>query len=104
MYWSLLPVALVPPGVVTVTSTVPAVPAGAVAVIWVALLTVTLVAAFEPKLTEAPLTKFVPVIVTMVPPVVGPAVGLMLVTVGAGVVGVLVGGAGRARAARASSR
>ena len=40
MYLSLLPVALVPPGVVTVTSTVPALPAGEVAVIWVALLTV----------------------------------------------------------------
>ena len=40
MNWSAALVALVPLGVVTVTSTVP-VPAGAVAVIWVALLTVT---------------------------------------------------------------
>ena len=82
MYWSLLPVALVPPGVVTVTSTVPAVPAGAVAVMVVALVTVMLVAAFEPKLTEAPLTKLVPVIVTTVPLFSGPAFGLMLATVG----------------------
>ena len=82
MYWSLLLVALVPPGVVTVTSTVPAVPAGAVAVMVVALVTVTLVAAFEPKLTEAPLTKLVPVIVTTVPLLSGPAAGLMFVTVG----------------------
>ena len=39
MNWSAEPVVLVPPGVVTVTSTVP-VPAGAVAVIEVAELTV----------------------------------------------------------------
>src|SRR5581483_6678648 len=45
VYWSAELVALVPPVVVTVTSTVPAEPAGAVAVIWVALLTVALVAA-----------------------------------------------------------
>ena len=82
MYLSLLLVVLVPPAVVTVTSTVPALPAGAVAVIWVVLLTVTLLAAFEPKLTEAPPVKLVPVIVTVVPAVVGPAVGLMLATVG----------------------
>ena len=40
MYWSPALVVLVPPGVVTVTSTVPTVPAGAVAVMVVALLTV----------------------------------------------------------------
>jgi hypothetical protein len=39
VYWSGVPVLLVPPGVVTVTSTVPE-PAGAVAVICVELLTV----------------------------------------------------------------
>ena len=38
MNWSAAPVALVPPGVVTVTSTAPALPAGDVAVIEVALL------------------------------------------------------------------
>ena len=36
------------------------------------------------------MTKPVPVIVTVVPPAVGPAVGLIDVTVGAGVVGVVV--------------
>ena len=51
MYLSAEPVALVPPGVVTVMSTVPAVSAGAVAVMLVALLTVKLVAAVEPNLT-----------------------------------------------------
>ena len=74
-------VALVPPGVVTVTSTVPA-PAGAVAVIWVALLTVKPVAAVVPKSTAVAPVKFVPVIVTLVPPAGGPAVGLTAVTVG----------------------
>ena len=83
MNWSAALVALVPPGVVTVTSTVPAVPAGAVAVIWVALLTVKLVAAVAPKLTALAPVKLVPVIVTEVPPAVGPAVGLTPVTVGA---------------------
>ena len=71
----------VPPGVVTVTSTVP-VPAGEWTVIWVAELTETLVPAFPPKATVAPLTKPVPVIVTVVLPPVGPARGLRPVTVG----------------------
>ena len=44
-------VAEVPPAVVTVTSTVPAEPAGALAVIWAAELTVTDVPAVPPKLT-----------------------------------------------------
>ena len=64
-----------PPGVVTVMSTVPAEPAGAVAVIWVALLTVTLVALVVPNLTAVAPVKLVPVIVTLVPPAVGPATG-----------------------------
>ena len=57
-----------PPGVVTVMSTVPAEPAGAVAVIWVALLTVKLVALVAPNLTAVAPVKLVPVIVTVVPP------------------------------------
>ena len=77
--------ALVPPGVVTVTSTVPALPAGAVAVMLVALLIVKLVAAVEPNLTAVAPVRLVPVIVTDVPPPVGPAVGLICVTVGAAV-------------------
>jgi hypothetical protein len=46
--------------------------------------TTTLVAAALPKLTVAPVTKFVPVIVTAVPPDVDPLVGDTLVTVGTG--------------------
>jgi hypothetical protein len=67
---------------VTVTVTAPAVPAGAVAVIDVPLTTTTLVAAVLPNVTVAPLAKFVPVMVTAVPPVVGPLFGLRLATVG----------------------
>jgi hypothetical protein len=54
-----------------------------VAVICVALTTTTLVAAVPPNVTVAPAAKFVPVIVTAVPPAVGPVFGDMLVTVGA---------------------
>jgi len=75
-------VALVPPGVVTVTSIAPTAPAGLVAVMLVALITVTLVAATPPKLTPVAPVKFVPVIVTLVPPAAGPLAGLTEVTVG----------------------
>ena len=76
-------VALVPPiGIVTVISTVPALPAGAVAVIDVPLFTVNVVAALAPNFTAVAPVKFVPVIATMVPPAVGPLVGLTKVTVG----------------------
>jgi hypothetical protein len=102
-------IALVPPAVVTVTSTVPADPAGELAVIEVAELTVKLVALLEPSSTALAATKFVtevpevtvklvallepnltavaalrlvPVIVTEVPPAVGPELGLTLVTAG----------------------
>ncbi len=71
-----------PPGVVTLTSTVP-VPAGEVAVICVALLTVNEPAALPPKLTALAPEKFVPVMVTPVPPAAGPVFGLTPVTVGA---------------------
>ena len=67
---------------VTVTSTVPE-PAGLVAVIDVALLTVTAVAAVEPNATVSPDAKPVPVIDTVVPPAAGPLVGLTADTVGA---------------------
>jgi hypothetical protein len=77
--------ALVPPGVVTLTSALPAARAGAVAVIVVGLTTVYPVAFVPPNRTaaapESP-AKFVPVIVTIVPPVVGPKVGLSAVIVG----------------------
>src|SRR5215831_2956698 len=73
--------ALVPPAVVTVTLTVP-VPAGLVAVILVADTNVTPVPAFAPNLTVAPLAKPVPVMVTTVPPPVGPDEGDTPETVG----------------------
>src|ERR1700730_3118290 len=74
-------VALVPPAVVTVTSTVP-VPAGEVAVIEVALLTVNAVALLAPKFTAVAPVKLVPVMATLVPPAVGPLVGEIEVTLG----------------------
>ncbi len=55
--WSAGEVALVPPGVVTVTSTVPAPSAGEVAVMEVALLTVKLVAAVAPNDTAVAAVK-----------------------------------------------
>ena len=80
--WSAELVELVWPLPVTVTSTVPE-PAGLVAVIDVALLTVTAVAAVEPNATVSPDAKPVPVMVTVVPPAAGPLVGLTADTVGA---------------------
>ena len=50
----------------------------------VAELTVKAVAAVVPKLTAVAPVKSVPVMVTEVPPAVGPTVGLTPVTVGAG--------------------
>jgi hypothetical protein len=80
--WSADEVALVPPPVVTVTSTVP-VPAGAVAVIDVAEFMVIEVAAVLPNVTAVAPVKPVPVRVTEVPPAAGPYIGAMLVTAGA---------------------
>jgi hypothetical protein len=73
--WSAALVLLVPFGVVTVMWTVPADPGGEVAVIWVAVLLVML-AAVAPNLTEVAPDRLVPVIVTEVPPAVGPDDGL----------------------------
>jgi hypothetical protein len=67
---------------VTVTVTAPALPTGVVAVIVVLFTTATFVAAVLPNVTVAPAKKFVPVIVTAVPPAVGPLFGLTLLTVG----------------------
>ena len=72
-----------PPGVVTVTSTIPAITAGAIAVIVVALTTTNEVAAVTPKDTAVAPVRAVPVIVMLVPPAIGPAAGERLVTVGA---------------------
>ncbi|NKA04876.1 hypothetical protein GO307_03150 [Ralstonia solanacearum] len=89
MNWSAALVALVPPEVVTVRSTVPAEPAGEVAVIDVALLTVKLPAFVEPNLTAVAPVKPVPVTATLVPPPVPPEDGEMPVTVGAVLVTVM---------------
>jgi hypothetical protein len=70
------------PLTVTVTLTAPALPAGVVAVMLVLLTTTTFVAAALPNVTVAPVAKFVPVIVTDVPPATGPLFGLTLLTVG----------------------
>lgn len=67
------------------TFTVPADPAGAVAVIDVALLTVKLVAGVEPNNTAVAPVKLVPVIATEAPPAVESVAGLRPVTVGTGV-------------------
>jgi hypothetical protein len=81
--YPLLKLPLNGPGLVTVTVTAPALPAGVLAVIVVLFVTTTLVAAAAPNITVAPAAKFVPVIVTAVPPAVVPLFGLTLVTVGA---------------------
>jgi hypothetical protein len=75
-------VAEVPPGVATVTSTVPASPAGEVAVTLVSLTTVNEVAAVLPKLTAVAPVNPLPVMVTTVPPAIGPALGRTAVTAG----------------------
>ena len=74
----------VPPGVVSDTATVPAAWAGATALTVVGPVTVKLLADVVPNLTAVTPVRLVPVTVTVVPPVVGPAVGAMPVTVGAG--------------------
>ena len=70
------------PLTVTVTVTAPAAPAGVVAVMVVLFTTVTFVAAAPPNVTVAPEPKFVPVIVTDVPPAIEPLLGATLLTVG----------------------
>ena len=79
---ALLKLPLCPPGLVTVTVTAPVLPAGVVAVIVVLFTTTTLVAVAPPNVTVAPAAKFVPVIVTAVPPDVDPLLGDTLLTVG----------------------
>ena len=99
MYWSLLLVALVPPTVVDGDVDGAGVPAGAVAVMLVALLTVNAVAAVPPKLTALAPWRLVPVIVTVVPPAVGPGGRADGRDGRGGDVGVLVVAAGGAGAA-----
>jgi len=76
----------VPNLVATETVTAPAVPVGSLTVSWVELLRVIEVPVLLPNFTAVTVVKFVPVMVTVVPPAVGPDVGLTLLTVGAGVI------------------
>ena len=82
MNWSALTFALVPAGVVTAMAWVAAAWAGETALIWVEETTLKLVAATPPKSTLVAPVKPVPVMVTVVPPVVGPEVGEMAVMAG----------------------
>jgi hypothetical protein len=75
-------VADVPVGVVTVISTVAATSAGEIAVIFVSELTTKLTAATVPNFTVVAPVKPLPLIVTPVPPLVVPEVGLTLVMAG----------------------
>ena len=74
---------MLPPPVVTTTLAGP-VPKGVVQVIDVVDVTVVEVQSFVAILTLVPpMTNWVPVMVTLVPPAVEPLLGLMAVTVGA---------------------
>ena len=66
----------VPPAVITTTGTTLALAAGVTAVMEVADTTVKLVAAMPPMVTLVAPDKFVPVIVIVVAPAVGPVNGL----------------------------
>lgn len=80
--WSPVPVGLVPLQLVTVTSTVPGVPGGEVAVMVVPFTTVKVAAGVVPNLTPVTQVNPVPVMVTVVPPEDGPVFGFTPVTVG----------------------
>jgi len=84
VYVKALVAVTVPPGVVTATSFAPAVPAGVIAVIEVALTTTTVVAATPPTVTALAPVKLVPVMVMAVPPDKMPVLGLTDAIVGAG--------------------
>ena len=75
---------LVPLGVRTVTSTTPIAPIGEATVIEVLEFTVKLVVLFGPKNTAVAPVKYVPLIVTVVPPSAGPEAGETDDTVGPG--------------------
>jgi len=76
-------VALVPPSVVTMTSTGP-VPGGEAATMVVELLMMYESVSADPKATAVAPVRFVPVMVTDVPPPLGPEFGLTEVTLGGG--------------------
>jgi hypothetical protein len=81
--WSAAEVALVPPGVIIVTSTVP-VPAGEVAEMLVSEFTIKLTATMVSNLTPAAPLNPEPLIVMEVPPSAGPLFGEMEDTIGTG--------------------
>ena len=72
-----------PPGVVTVTVTAPADPAGAVVLMVVAALASMVAGLPVPNVTTFARARFVPVMLTLAPAVVGPATGEIPVIVGA---------------------
>lgn len=74
--------AFVPLGVVTSTLATPGLPAGMVQLRLVLLIAVTSVAGTPPNVTLLTAVRFVPVIVTVLPPTVTPLYGAMAVTVG----------------------
>ena len=78
LFW----LALWPAGFVTTTVTAPATWAGVVALRLKVFETETFVAAVPPKVTVMPFMKLVPVIVTLVPPLVVPELGLTAMIVG----------------------
>src|ERR1700682_156325 len=80
--WSASVAALVPPDVVTVTSTTPAAWAGLTAAICVSDTNVKPAAGVAPKLTAVTPVKPMPLIVTFVPPRVGPELTMTAVTFG----------------------
>ena len=73
-----------PPGVATVTSSMPTAPGGTVAVIELSEFTVKLVAGTCPNETALALVKPIPVTVTVFPPTLSPEPGDIPVTVGTG--------------------
>ena len=82
MKWSAATPSLVPPAVVTKMLRVLAACAGENAVISVEETTAKLAAATGPKATFVAPVKLVPLMVTLVPPLLDPDVGETLVTVG----------------------
>ena len=76
--------ALLPPGVVTTTLVLPALPAGVTQVAVVLLVTLNVLHATPPTVMAVAPLRLVPVIVMDVPPKVIPLFGEMAITVGAG--------------------
>ena len=75
---------LVPPAVVTRTLALPRLPAGVVQLIWVSLMMTTLLQALPPMVTLLVVARPVPLMVMIVPPAMGPAVGDAPVVAGTG--------------------